>query len=98
IDEAARAGLEAHVGRWSGKVAYRLPMPAGLERGTFVAPTVISGTIGRWSSATRVRAIRLAVAVEPVKATPAMRGSPVSASPTSGPPGSRARTSTGTPA
>ena len=47
----------------------------------------ISGTSGRSSSATSVRAIRLAVAVDPVNATPAIRGSAVSACPTSGPPG-----------
>ncbi|MCY1174031.1 hypothetical protein D9M73_142170 [compost metagenome] len=60
--------------------------------------SAISGTIGRVSSSSSERAIFRAVAVEPVKATPAMRGSAVSAAPTSGPPGSRISASLGTPA
>ena len=43
--------------------------------------SAISGMIGRSSSAIRVRAMRLAVAVEPVKATPAMRTSSISSWP-----------------
>ncbi len=41
IDEAARARIEAHVERWRSRVIHTAPTPAGLERGTFVAPTVI---------------------------------------------------------
>jgi len=43
IDEEAKAGLERHVDAWRGKGAkvMRLPLPAGAECGTFVAPTVI---------------------------------------------------------
>ena len=42
--------------------------------------------------------MRRAVAVDPVKTTPQMRGSAVRASPTSGPPGSSCSTAAGTPA
>ena len=51
--------------------------------------SAISGTSGRRSSSSRVRAIRRALAVEPVKATPATRGSATRAAPTFGPPGSK---------
>ena len=51
--------------------------------------SAISGTRGRLSSSSRARAMRRAVAVEPVKATSITRGSETRALPTSGPPGSR---------
>jgi hypothetical protein len=65
----------------------------------FMPPvSAIRGTMGRVSSSRRVRAIRLAVAVEPVKATPATRRSAMRAAPISAPPGMSCRTSGGTPA
>ena len=60
--------------------------------------SAISGTSGRVSSSSRVRAILRAVPVEPVKTTPITRGSAVIAWPISGPPGSRASTPVGRPA
>ena len=41
IDDAARTRIEAHLERWRSRVIHAAPMPAGRERGTFVAPTVI---------------------------------------------------------
>ncbi len=42
IDAAAKGRIEAHVERWKDKVLYACPLPPGLERGSFVAPTVIA--------------------------------------------------------
>ena len=41
IDAAARERIETHIKTWKGRVVHATAMPAGLERGTFVAPTVI---------------------------------------------------------
>ncbi|MGI9170500.1 MAG: aldehyde dehydrogenase family protein, partial [Caulobacteraceae bacterium] len=41
IDLAARETIEAHVARWKDRVLFRAPLPEGLDRGAFVAPTVI---------------------------------------------------------
>ena len=60
--------------------------------------SAISGTMARVSSSSSDRAILLAVAVDPVNATPMIRASAVSAAPTSGPPGTRTSASSGTPA
>jgi RHH-type proline utilization regulon transcriptional repressor/proline dehydrogenase/delta 1-pyrroline-5-carboxylate dehydrogenase len=47
IDRAAKEAVERHVASHEASVLYRTPLPAGLERGWFVAPTVISlGGIG----------------------------------------------------
>ena len=59
--------------------------------------SAISGTIGP-SLAASARLIAQAVCVEPVNATPAMPGSATSRAPTAGPPGSRIKASSGTPA
>jgi len=42
IDAAAKSRIEAHLARHAGRILYSTPMPPGLERGHFVAPTVIS--------------------------------------------------------
>lgn len=41
IDAEARDRIEDHVERWASQVIHRLPLPAGTEAGTFVAPTLI---------------------------------------------------------
>jgi RHH-type proline utilization regulon transcriptional repressor/proline dehydrogenase/delta 1-pyrroline-5-carboxylate dehydrogenase len=41
IDAAAKAALEAHVERLRARIVYACPLPPGLERGHFVAPTLI---------------------------------------------------------
>ncbi len=41
IDAAAKARIEAHIERWRDRVLFACEMAAGLERGTFVAPTLI---------------------------------------------------------
>jgi RHH-type proline utilization regulon transcriptional repressor/proline dehydrogenase/delta 1-pyrroline-5-carboxylate dehydrogenase len=41
IDAAAKARIAAHLERWKGRIAHATPLPQALERGTFVAPTVI---------------------------------------------------------
>ena len=41
IDAEAKARIEAHIDHWRGRVIHTLPVPPGLERGTFVAPTLI---------------------------------------------------------
>jgi len=41
IDDAAKAAIEAHLERWKGRVLFSCPLPDGLKRGSFVAPTVI---------------------------------------------------------
>ncbi|MHB8529090.1 MAG: bifunctional proline dehydrogenase/L-glutamate gamma-semialdehyde dehydrogenase PutA [Caulobacteraceae bacterium] len=41
IDAAARAGLEAHLERLRERIVYRTPLPPGLARGRFVAPSLI---------------------------------------------------------
>ncbi len=41
IDEAARAGLAAHVDRWRDRVIFACDLPASLEGGHFIAPTLI---------------------------------------------------------
>jgi RHH-type proline utilization regulon transcriptional repressor/proline dehydrogenase/delta 1-pyrroline-5-carboxylate dehydrogenase len=41
IDAEAKARIDAHVELWRARVIHTLPIPAGLERGTFVAPTLI---------------------------------------------------------
>jgi RHH-type transcriptional regulator, proline utilization regulon repressor / proline dehydrogenase / delta 1-pyrroline-5-carboxylate dehydrogenase len=41
IDAAARERIEAHLERWRGRVTHSCVLPAGLERGVFVAPTII---------------------------------------------------------
>ena len=41
IDDDARSRIDDHVKRWSKHVLHATPMPSGLERGTFVAPTLI---------------------------------------------------------
>ena len=48
--------------------------------------SAISGTNGRSSSASRLRAMAFAMGTDPVNTTPAMRTSPVRAAPTSPPP------------
>ena len=41
IDADARAKLVSHVQRWRGHVLHQAALPPGLERGDFVAPTLI---------------------------------------------------------
>jgi RHH-type proline utilization regulon transcriptional repressor/proline dehydrogenase/delta 1-pyrroline-5-carboxylate dehydrogenase len=41
IDAEAKGRIDAHVERWRARVVHTVPIPAGLERGTFVAPTLI---------------------------------------------------------
>ncbi|HEY2179385.1 MAG TPA: bifunctional proline dehydrogenase/L-glutamate gamma-semialdehyde dehydrogenase PutA [Caulobacteraceae bacterium] len=41
IDGEARERIAAHIERWKARVLHQVPIPAGLERGTFVAPTLI---------------------------------------------------------
>ncbi|MEO8927111.1 MAG: L-glutamate gamma-semialdehyde dehydrogenase [Caulobacteraceae bacterium] len=41
IDAAAKTAIEAHLARWKGRTLFSCPLPAGLENGSFVAPTVI---------------------------------------------------------
>ncbi|HEY5071266.1 MAG TPA: bifunctional proline dehydrogenase/L-glutamate gamma-semialdehyde dehydrogenase PutA [Caulobacteraceae bacterium] len=42
IDAAAKASIEAHLSRSAARILHRSPLPAGLDRGCFVAPTLIS--------------------------------------------------------
>ncbi len=42
IDATARAGLEDHRQRWRGRILHAVDLPAGLERGEFFPPTLIS--------------------------------------------------------
>ena len=60
--------------------------------------SAINGTKGRSSSASKLRAIALAVGTEPVKTTPAIRLSAVSAAPTSPAPVTICNAPLGTPA
>ena len=60
--------------------------------------SAISGTNGRASSASKLRAMAFAVGTEPVNTTPEMRTSAVKAAPTSPPPVTSWSTSSGTPA
>jgi RHH-type proline utilization regulon transcriptional repressor/proline dehydrogenase/delta 1-pyrroline-5-carboxylate dehydrogenase len=41
IDAAARQGLLDHLERWRGRILHAAALPPGLERGEFVAPTLI---------------------------------------------------------
>ncbi len=41
IDEAARAGIQAHLERWRDRIVHSVPPPAACASGTFVAPTLI---------------------------------------------------------
>ncbi len=41
IDAAARGGLRDHLELWRGRILHACALPPGLERGEFVAPTVI---------------------------------------------------------
>jgi RHH-type transcriptional regulator, proline utilization regulon repressor / proline dehydrogenase / delta 1-pyrroline-5-carboxylate dehydrogenase len=41
IDRAAKGAIEAHLGQWKGRIVFSCPLPEGLERGSFVPPTVI---------------------------------------------------------
>ncbi len=41
IDAAAKEAIEAHLARWRDRILYTCPLPEGLERGAFVAPTAI---------------------------------------------------------
>ncbi|MDQ2862003.1 MAG: aldehyde dehydrogenase family protein, partial [Pseudomonadota bacterium] len=41
IDAAAKASIEAHLASWKDRILYSCPLPDGLQRGSFVAPTVI---------------------------------------------------------
>ncbi len=41
IDEAARAGLEAHLDKWRSAIVYRTPIRESLSHGHFVAPSLI---------------------------------------------------------
>ncbi len=60
--------------------------------------SAMSGTNGRSSSASRLRAMAFAVGTEPVNTTPDMRTSPVKAEPTSPPPTTSCSAALGTPA
>lgn len=41
IDAAAKASIEAHLARWKDRILYSCPLTETLERGSFVAPTLI---------------------------------------------------------
>jgi len=41
IDAAAKAGLTGHLDRWRDRISHQCRLPAGLDRGCFVPPTLI---------------------------------------------------------
>jgi RHH-type proline utilization regulon transcriptional repressor/proline dehydrogenase/delta 1-pyrroline-5-carboxylate dehydrogenase len=41
IDATAREAIAGHLGRWRGRILHEVATPPGLERGTFVAPTLV---------------------------------------------------------
>ena len=41
IDADARGRIEAHLKRWGNSILHSVPIPVGLEGGTFVSPTLI---------------------------------------------------------